>query len=60
MINIRTHNEFVLQAGLHGHKMELKKVIRQVQELSDETLKMIEDVHRQAIKRKFEERNSKS
>lgn len=60
MISIRTHNEFALEANIHGHKVEMKKVIRQVRELSDEAIKMMEQVHRDAIKRKFEERNNRN
>ena len=62
MIDIRTHNEFVTEAKIHGvgDKLEFKKVFKKIQELSEDSKRMMEQVHRDAIKRKFEERNKKS
>lgn len=62
MIDIRKHNELVLNAKVHGvgKDMEFKKVRKQIQELSEDAKAMMEQIHRDAIKRKFEERNKKS
>lgn len=57
MIEIRTHNSFALDANIHGHKVEMKKVQKVFEEMNNEQAKMMEEVHRQAIRRKFEEKN---
>jgi hypothetical protein len=57
MIEIRTHNDFALDANIHGHKVEMKKVQKVFEEMNDEQARMMAEVHRQAIKRKFEEKN---
>lgn len=59
MIDIRTHNEFALNASIHGHKVELKKVMRQVEELSDKMKEEMERIHREAIERKVAEKREK-
>lgn len=60
MIDIRTHNEFALNANIQGHKVEFKKVTKKVRELTDAEAELMAKVHRDAIRRKFEERNKKS
>ena len=62
MIEIRKHNDFVMTAKIHGvgEKLEFKKIRKKILEYSDEAKRMMEQVHREAIKRKFEERNKKS
>jgi hypothetical protein len=57
MIDVRTHNEMAFHATLHGGKMEFKKIKRDFEEHSKAELDLMEKIHREAIRRKFEERN---
>lgn len=56
MISIRTHNDFALNANIHGHKIELKKVQVAFEEMTNDQAKTLERIHREAIKRKMEEK----
>lgn len=55
-IDIRTHNDFALDANIHGHKVEMRNAIREVEEITDEQKKIMADIHRDAIRRKMEEK----
>lgn len=57
MINIRTHNEFALNAGIHGHKVELKTIIQEVEDLSEELRLAMEKTVTESLRRKFEEKS---
>lgn len=56
MIDVRLHNDFAMDANIHGHKVETKKVFEEVEEITDEQKKIMADIHRQAIKRKMSEK----
>jgi len=56
MIDIRLHNDFALEANLHGQKVEMKKVFEEIEEITEEQKKIMADIHLQAIKRKMTEK----
>jgi hypothetical protein len=56
MIDVRTHNDFALNANIHGHKVEMKNLQAEVEEITDEQKRIMADIHRDAIKRKMTEK----
>lgn len=60
MIAIRQHNDFALNASLKGVKIEFKKVKKQVEDMTQEQKKMMNEVIKQAAQRKLLEKAEKA
>ena len=57
MIRIRKHNEFARSASLQGIKVEMKKIRRSFEPISEKVKEDFARIHQEAIRRKFAEKN---